>query len=185
MAQLNAFQIITLNGFYKGLNDDIGWHMVGIEENEFSEESIKADHMLLFGRVTYQLMENYWTSEASFKQFPTVAEGMNRSEKLVFTNTLKMANWSNTKLIHEQPENVITQLKTTSQKDMTILGSGKLVTYLTDKNLVDTYQFMINPVALGHGTPIFEGIQKKLDLKLKESKTFKSGTILLTYETRQ
>jgi dihydrofolate reductase len=67
-------------------------------------------------------------------------------------------------------------------KDMTILGSGSILTQLAEAGLIDTYQVMLDPVALGDGTPILQGLKHKLDLQLVQTRTFKSGVILLSYE---
>jgi dihydrofolate reductase len=64
---------------------------------------------------------------------------------------------------------------------MTILGSGSIISLFTDHKLIDTYLLMVDPVALPAGTPIFNGIKEKLDLKLMDVRKFKSGVILLTY----
>ena len=76
----------------------------------------------------------------------------------------------------------IKKLKKVSVKDLAILGSGSLVNQLTNEGLVDEYQLMINPVALGEGTPLFKGITQKLELRLTKSRVFKSGLVLLTYQ---
>ena len=76
----------------------------------------------------------------------------------------------------------IAELKKTSPKNITILGSGKLSTQLAEAGLIDTYQIMIDPVAIGKGTSVFSGIQEHLNLKLSNTRSFKSGTVLLSYE---
>jgi dihydrofolate reductase len=76
----------------------------------------------------------------------------------------------------------VRRLKETSRKDMTVLGSGTIVTQLAAHGLVDEYQIMLDPVALGAGRTIFEGLSQRLKLRLKDSRVFKSGVVLLTYE---
>src|SRR6185369_9047302 len=115
-------------------------------------------------------------------QAPAVAEGMNKAEKIVFSRTLKKAGWENTRIIKGDLAGAVKQLKETPGKDMCVLGSGSIVTQLADAGLIDEYQFMVDPVALGDGTPTFKGLKKKLDLKLTTSRTFKSGVILLSYQ---
>ena len=146
MGKLSVFNFITLNGFYKGTNNDISWHRHGTEENEFASEGLKSDSMLLFGRVTYQMMAGYWPTPMAAQNDPTVAEGMNSSEKIVFTRTLKKAEWNNTRIISD---NVIEEVKKLKKngKDMTILGSGSIVTLFAEHGLIDEYQIMVDPVA--------------------------------------
>jgi len=114
---------------------------------------------------------------------PKVAEGMNKSEKIVISKTLKKADWNNTRIIKDNIVDEIMKLKTSGAKDITILGSGSLVTYLAEHNLIDSYQFMLDPVVIAEGTPIFKGIRKAPELNLVNSQEFKNGVVVLTYES--
>ena len=182
MGKLSVFNFVTLNGYFKGPNEDITWHRHGTEESEFAAEGAKSDSILLFGRKTYEMMAGYWPTPEALKNAPVVAEGMNQSEKIVFSRTLKKVDWNNSKLIKDNIVEVIKKIKQTSRKDMTILGSGSILTQFAEAGLVDDYQFMIDPVVLGDGTAIFKGIPNKMDLKLTNSRTFKSGVVLLCYQ---
>ncbi|MEP7258559.1 MAG: dihydrofolate reductase family protein, partial [Flavitalea sp.] len=112
---------------------------------------------------------------------PVVAKGMNESEKIVFSGTLETVAWENSRLIKDNIAKEIKKLKQLPGKDMAIMGSGTIVTQLAEQGLIDEFQLMIDPVALGEGTPIFSKIKKKLDLTLLSVRTFKSGTILCCY----
>jgi dihydrofolate reductase len=182
MRKLTVFNFITLDGYYKDLQDDISWHRHGGEESEYSEESLEAENILLFGRVTYEMMSGFWPTTEAIKNIPLVAERMNRSEKIVFSNKLKNAEWNNTSILSGDISSQIRALKNTPGKDLTILGSGTIVTQFADAGLIDGYEIMIDPVALGAGIPIFQGLKTKLDLKLVNSRIFGSGVITLSYE---
>jgi len=182
MGKLSVFNFITLNGFYKGTNGDTSWHRHGAEEADYSAEGLRSSNTLLFGRVTYEMMASYWPTPDALKNNPIVAEGMNKADKIVFSRTLKKTTWNNTKLIKDNIIEEIKQLKQTGGKDLTVLGSGSIVTQFAEHNLIDNYQFMIDPVAIGDGTPIFRGIRHNLNLKLTGTRTFKSGVVLLTYQ---
>jgi dihydrofolate reductase len=182
MSKLNVFNFITLNGFYKGLNEDISWSKRdNAEDGEFASGNAMAAGILLFGRVTYQMMAGWWPGEMAKKAMPQVAEGMNRAQKIVFSRTLDKAEWANTTLLKENLVGEVKKLKK-GDKPITILGSGNLTAQLVDAGLVDDFQIMINPIALAKGSPIFTGMRKELQLKLVDSKTFKNGKVLLTYE---
>ena len=127
-------------------------------------------------------MASFWPTPMAAKNMPEVADGMNKSEKIVFSKTLKNATWNNTRIIKNNIVEETKKLKSNSSKNMTILGSGTILTQLAEAGLVDTYMFMLDPLALGDGTPIFKGIGIKLELKLTETRSFKSGRLLLTYE---
>lgn len=182
MGKLSVFNFVTLNGYFKGPNEDISWHRHGAEESEFAAEGAKSDSILLFGRKTYEMMASYWPTPEALKNAPVVAEGMNRSEKIVFSRTLKKVDWNNSKLIKDNIIEEIKKIKQTSRKDMTLLGSGSILTQFAKAGLVDDYQFMIDPVVLGDGTAIFKSITNKMDLKLTNSRVFKNGVVLLCYQ---
>ena len=181
MRKLTMYNFITLNGFYKGLNEDISWHRHGGEEEGFSVDSLQQDNILLFGRVTYQMMASFWPTPMAMESMPDVATGMNNAEKIVFSNSLDNAEWQNTTIINGDIVEEIKKLKQQPGKDMTILGSGSIVTQFAEAGLIDGYEIMIDPVAIGNGTPIFNGISNNLNLMLTNSKVFKSGVILLSY----
>lgn len=182
MAKLSVFNFASLNGYYKGPNGDISWHRHGAEEAEFSAESMQSKNILLFGRVTYDMMVSFWPTPMALEHSPREAKSINDAEKIVFSNTVDKAEWNNTRIINGDIINEVKKLKQTSPHDMTILGSGSIITQLADAGLLDGIQLMIDPVALGAGTPIFGGLSKQTNLKLTDTKTFKSGTVLLSYQ---
>lgn len=173
---------ISLNGYYKGLQDDISWHRHGDEESSFASDSMEGrKSILVFGRRTYEQMAGWWPSPQALESMPQVAAGMNESSKLVFSHTLDRAEWVNTRLVKTDMLEEIRRLKEDPQVVMTILGSGSIVAQLADAGLIDTFQIMLDPVALGAGTPLFDGISKKLDFRLTNSRVFQSGVVLLDY----
>ncbi|MHA4807476.1 dihydrofolate reductase family protein [Flavitalea flava] len=183
MRKLIVYNFVTLNGYFQGPDGDLSWNgHHDAEGNEFAGEMLGFGSTLLFGRVTYEMMAGYWPSPDGKKSAPHVANGMNMAEKIVFSKTMKKASWNNSRVVSDIMEEEIMKLKKAAGKDMTVLGSGSLVSQLTDMGLVDEYQIMVNPVALGEGTPIFKDIRRQLNLKLAGTRTFKSGVILLTYQ---
>lgn len=182
MRKVTVFNFVTLNGYFKGPNGDISWHRHGAEEGEYAAEGLQSGNTLLFGRVTYEMMASYWPTPDAIKNAPIVAEGMNNADKIVFSRTLKKAEWKNTGLVKENIVEEIRKMKQMPGKDMTLLGSGSILTQFAEQGLIDEYQLMLDPVALGDGTPIFKDIKHKLDLKLTGTRTFKSGVVLLCYQ---
>lgn len=185
MRKLGVFNFISLNGFYKGMNEDISWHVHDAEGNKFSEKSVQGGCILLFGRVTYELMANFWPTPMAVQNFPVVAKGMNEAEKIVFSNTLKKVDWNNTTIMKGNIAEEIRKMKQTPGKNMTILGSGSILTLFAEHGLIDEFQFMLDPVVIGKGTPVFHNINQMLNLKLVSTRTFKSGIILLVYEPKK
>lgn len=182
MRKIIAFNFLTINGFYKGVNDDSSWHVHGEEGNKFSENKLHADNILLFGRKTYELMSGFWPTPMAHEIYPLVAKRMNESEKIVLSQTLKTAGWNNTRILSGNTIDQIRQLKSSPGKNIAILGSGSIINQLTDEALIDEYEFLIDPLALGQGTPVFENIKNKLELKLMNCQVFeKSGQVVLKY----
>ncbi len=137
-------------------------------------------------------MYSFWPTPMAHELYPVVADNMNKATKIVCSNTLKKADWKNTSIISARPDDPvgrgniveqIRQLKKAKKKEMTILGSGSLLTQLSDAGLIDQYTIMVDPVAIGKGTSVFSGIQNQLNLKLVSSRVFKKdGILVLTYE---
>lgn len=182
MRKINSFTFITLDGYYKDNDSDISWHNHGAEENKFSEEQLQQGNILLFGRLTYELMYSFWPTQAAKNLYPIVAERMEDAEKMVISNSMQRAAWNNTTVLGGDIIEQIKKLKSTKGKNLTILGSGSIVHLLTDAGLIDEYTIMIDPLALGAGTSLFSGIKNKLTLELADIRTFKnSGIVVLTY----
>lgn len=184
MAKLKSFIFISLNGFYKGANEDIHWHPHDIEEILFSRENLKSDNILLFGRITYEMMKSFWPTAMALKLYPEVANGMNNSKKMVISKTLKTSDWKNTTIIKGDLFTEIRKLKEVSNQGITVLGSGNVLRQLANENLIDEYQIIIAPVFIETGTPILNNLKKQLTLELINSRTFKNGTISLTYKPK-
>jgi dihydrofolate reductase len=182
MRKLSAFIFTTLNGFFEAPKGDISWHKHGKEENSYAVESLKAGNTLLFGRVTYQMMAGYWPTPMALKNDPIVARGINKADKIVFSKTLKKAEWNNTRIISGNIIEEIKKLKKLPGNNMTLMSSGSILTQFAEQGLIDEYQIMVDPVAAGIGTTIFKGIKHKLNLKLITTRTFKSGVVLFCYK---
>ncbi len=182
MRKVFMFNLVTLDGYFEGPNREIDWHNVDAEFNEYSIEMLNSVDTLIFGRVTYELMEDYWPTPAAKKDDPIVAEKMNCLPKIVFSRTLDKVEWNNSRLVKSNIPEEIQKMKKTSGKDMAILGSGSIVSELAPLGLIDEYRIMVNPVVLGGGKSLFEGINERLNLKLLRTRTFKSGNVLLYYQ---
>jgi len=182
MRKLFAFNMVTLDGFFEGSNRDISWHHVDDEFNQFAIEQTRTVGAILFGRVTYELMASYWPTSAAQSNDPVVANLMNTLPKVVFSRTLKKAEWNNTRLIQDNAAQEILKMKQEPGNDLAIFGSANLLSFLMQMNLVDEHRVMVNPVLIGSGTPLFRNIGRKVNLKLVKSRTFQSGNVLLYYQ---
>lgn len=182
MRKLFLFMMVTLDGFFEGPEQDIDWHNVDEEFNEFAIQQLNGVDMLLFGRVTYEGMASFWPTQFAKEHDPIVAGKMNSTPKLVFSKTLDKADWENTRLVKKDIAEEISQLKHQPGKDIAIFGSANLTSSLLQMGLVDELRLMINPVILSSGTSVFKGIHEKLKLKLLRTQPFRSGNVLLCYQ---
>jgi len=182
MRKLTVFNLVTLDGYFAGQGGDISWHNVDEEFQELANAASNSGNTLLFGRVTYELMASFWPTPQAIKNDPIVAAGMNRSEKIVFSRTLDRVDWNNTRLVKTDMVAEVRKLKQGPGKDLTVLGSGSIVAQLAEEGLIDEYQVLLNPVVLGKGRTMFEGIRDTLKLKLAKTRVFGNGNVLLTYE---
>ncbi len=172
----------TLDGFFAGPNGEIDWHHVDEEFNEFAIAQLNSAGGLVFGRVTYQLMAGYWPTDSARRDDPVVAAKMNAIPKIVFSRTLDRAEWTNTRLVKGNIEGEISKLKQQAGKDWLLFGSANLASTLANLGLIDEYRVMVNPVILGNGKPLFQGVKEKLNLKLTDTRTFQNGNVLLCYQ---
>jgi len=182
MRKLFAFNMISLDGFFEGPNQDINWHNVDEEFNEFAIEQTSTIGTLLFGRVTYQLMESYWPTPDALKNDPVIAGLMNSLPKIVFSKTLDEAEWNNTRLVKDNIVEEILKLKQQTGKELAVFGSANLLSTLMQMDLVDEHRIIINPLVLGKGVPLFKKVDEKINLRLLKTRIFKSGNVLLYYE---
>ena len=184
MPRLSVFNNISLDGYFTDSNSDMSWaHQNADEEwNKFTAENAGGGGVLLFGRKTYDLMVSFWPTKQAYEMMPAVAEGMNNLPKVVFSRTMDKATWNNTKLVKGNIAEEVSRMKSEPGDDMVIMGSGSIVTQLTQEKLIDQYQLVVHPLVLGGGRTLFEGVKEKLRLKQSGSRTFKNGNVLLTYE---
>lgn len=184
MRKIFLFMMVSLDGFFEGANHDLSWHHVDEEFNDFAIKQLHEADTLLFGRRTYDMMASFWPSEQAIKTDTTVAGLMNNMNKIVISETLKIADWNNTTLLKDDVDETIKKLKDQTGKDIALLGSNNLMIHLTEMHLIDEYRIMVNPIVIGKGTLLFHGIKEKLNLKLLKTRKFKNGNMLLTYQPK-
>lgn len=182
MRKLFAFNMVSLDSFFEGPNQDISWHNVDDEFNQFAIEQTSTVDTILFGRRTYDGMASYWPTDAAIKDDPIVAGLMNSLPKIVFSRTLQKADWNNTRLIKGNIAEEILKLKGQPGKEIAVFGSADLLSTLIQLDLIDEHRIIVNPVVLGSGTPLFKNMKHRLNLKLMQSRTFDSGNLLLYYQ---
>ena len=183
MRKLIVFNQVSLDGYIADSNGDMSWaHKQDPEWNEFVQENARGGGELLFGRVTYDMMASFWPTPMAAKSTPIVAERMNQLPKVVFSRAMDKASWSNTKLVKDNLPAEVRKMKEASGPGMVIMGSGSIVSQLTQLRLIDEYQIVVNPIILGCGKSMFDGVKDKLPLKLATTRTFGNSNVLLCYQ---
>ncbi|MEI9921342.1 MAG: dihydrofolate reductase family protein [Bacteroidota bacterium] len=180
MRKLIASMNMTLDGF---CNHDA---MIADEEiHEHYNDLLRNAGVLLYGRVTYQLMESFWptvvknpTGNKPMDDFGVLIDNI---QKIVFSRSLKSVEWKNTTLKKEVSKEEILALKQQPGKDI-LVGSPSMIVELANLNLVDEFQLGVNPTILGSGLPLFKNITNRIDLKLIKTKPFKCGAVMFYHE---
>jgi dihydrofolate reductase len=183
MRKIIVFNQVTLDGYFADMNGDMSWaHKQDAEWNAFVADNAKGEATLLFGRITYEMMASFWPTPNAIKSFPIVAERMNSLPKVVFSRTLDKAAWNNTTLVKGDLVAEIRRMKGEPGSDFVIMGSGSIVSQLAQEGLIDEYEIALNPIVLGKGRTMFDGIKEKLNLKLTRTRAFANGNVFLCYE---
>ena len=180
MRKLIAGMNITLDGFCD--------HTAMIADDEIHQhynELLRNADTVIYGRITYQLMESYWptvvknpTGNKPTDEFAVIIDDIS---KIVFSHTLKNVEWKNAKSAKGGIKDEVLELKQQAGKDI-LVGSRSLIVTLINLNLIDQFQLSVQPIILGNGLPLFENINDRINLKLLRTKTFGGGAVILYYE---
>src|SRR5262244_3253602 len=129
MQELIVFNHVSLDGYFVDSNGDMSWAKADHQDAEwdaFVAGNASGGGVLVFGRITYELMASFWPTPLASEMMPVVAESMNRSSKVVFSRTLDKASWNNTKLVNGDPGLEMRKMKQEPGEGMVILGSGSI-----------------------------------------------------------
>ena len=187
MRKLVVFNHVSLDGYFVDRNGDMSWAKADHQDpewNEFVEGNASGGGVLVFGRVTYDLMSSFWPTPVATEMMPKVAERMNNLPKVVFSRTLQKASWNKTQLVSGDMLAEMRSMKKGPGEDMTILGSGSIIAQMAPEGLIDEYQIVVNPIVLGKGRTLFDGVARNLSLKLMTARAFRNGNVLLGYEPK-
>ena len=178
MRKIIVSNLVSLDGFYEGPNQEIDWFLVDEEFFSYARELLRTVDTLLFGAKTYKVMEAYWPSAAPDE----IADKMNNLPKIVFSKTLEKVDWNNSRLIRNNIQEEVAKLKAQPGKDMVIFGSASLASSLLQLGLIDEYRIILQPLLIGKGRRLFDDIESKIRLKLDRTKLLASGVVVLYYQ---
>jgi dihydrofolate reductase len=180
--KLISFMVVTLDGFYAGPDDEFDWPNVDEGFNEFAISQMNDIDTLIFGRMTYQYMAAFWPAPEALESDPVVAERMNSLDKVVFSKTMTSADWQNSTLVTGDAAPAITELKQRPGLDLALFGSPTFTASLLEQGLVDEVRVLVNPILLGAGKSLYQGLTQRVPLSLSSSTVFRSGNVLLCYQ---
>lgn len=179
MRKLIAAINMTLDGFCD--------HTALIADDEIHRhysELLRNGDTILYGRITYQLME-YWPpivkNPTGNKAMDEFAVTIDKIPKIVFSRTLQHVEWKTAKLAKRDLQEEVSALRQEAGKDI-LVGSRSLIVALSNLNLIDEFQLCVQPIIAGKGLSLFENIKDRIDLKLLKTKTFGCGAMMLYYE---
>src|SRR5689334_20266007 len=186
MRKIISFMHISLDGFVAGPKGELNWVKVDEELFDYVGQRISKGDTSMYGRVTYQMMENYWPT-AGQKPDATIHE-INHSKwyndvhKVVLSKTLKEADLTKTTVISDNLASRINAIKQQGDKEILLFGSPTATHALIQQNLIDGYWLFVNPIILGKGKPLFTDIKDKINLSfVPPTKQFSSGITELNY----
>lgn len=175
---------ITLDGYIEGPHQELDWVLADDELHDFYTQMLKNADVILYGRVTYELMANYWPTATTDSSIPEsmarFANTLNPMSKVVFSRTLKNVGW-NTKLVDSLIPEEIIKMKSEDGGDILLGGGASIAQAFIQHKLIDEFQLVVQPVAIGRGKPLFNGIDDVLKMHFTWSQPFHSGAIALCY----
>jgi len=185
MRKIISFMHISLDGFVAGPNGEMNWINVDEEIFDHVGERISETDTALYGRVTYEMMQNYWPTAGdepgASKHDIEHSKWYNKAHKLVLSKTMKDAALTNTTIISDNLSNEINEIKQGAGSEILVFGSPTATHSLIQQNLIDGYWLFVNPIILGQGIPLFTGIKDKIKLKLLTTLPFTCGVTELNY----
>ncbi|MFF3844919.1 dihydrofolate reductase family protein [Streptomyces sp. NPDC002328] len=174
---------VSLDGFIEAPGRDISWHRVDEELHQHFNDFLRDTGAFLSGRVTHQLMVDYWPTADQGPDVSAVeadfAAIWREKRKLVYSRTLERADW-NTTIVRDVVPEEVRALKEEPGGDL-ILGGAHLAAAFLRQGLVDAFRIYVHPVLVGAGTPLFTEAAPA-DLRLVETRTFGNGVVLLHHE---
>lgn len=183
MKKIIATMNMTLDGFCD--------HTAGIVDDEIHQhynELLRTASVLLFGRITYQLMESFWPSvvhnPSGNKPIDEFAVLIENISKIVYSRTLNHVDWKNSILKNDIIKEEVLELEQSrdGESKSILVGSPSLIVAFTQLDVIDEYQLNVQPIVLGRGLPLFKNVTERVNLKLFKTKIFGCGAVTLYYE---
>jgi dihydrofolate reductase len=185
MRKLMVFNFVSLDVYYADNEGSMSWAHEFTGDDEFralaTENARGSDAELLLGRITYDMMAEYWPSEQASAASPVTAEAMNRMKKHVLSRSTLNLSWNNARWMTDDIDAAVLKLKQEPGSDIMIFGSGSIISQIAPHGLISEYQLIVVPLVLGGGRNMFTGLSRPLGLQLTSHRVFGNGVVLLNY----
>jgi len=169
---------VTLDGFIEGPNGEIDWCIMD-EDMDF-DGFLSSIDTIFYGRVSYDSWGNYQPDENANPEEKKLWEAVHSKNKYVFSSQNREDEKAT--FINSDISEKVEEIKKQGGKNIWLYGGASLIKTFINSNLIDVYRISVHPIALGKGKPLFEDLKERLNLKLIQTNTFKSGVVQLIYE---
>jgi dihydrofolate reductase len=194
MRKIVMFNRVTPDGYFANREGTLDWVVPDGEVDKAGAAGIPNTDTVLFGRRTYEQFAAFWPKALEIPETPNPHGGGNQSPetrafaaaltamtKIVYSKTLKRADWKNSRIEREFDPGQIEAMKKQPGKDIIVFGSGSIVSLLARHGLIDEYTFVVNPVLLGGGKTLVSELPRTVPLRLLETKSYPTGNVVLHY----
>jgi dihydrofolate reductase len=182
--RLFVSMMTSLDGLIEGPDRELDWPHQTPEFTRYCDEMLDDVDLMLFGRVSYEMMVQYWPAAEATPANPAdalIAPRMNRCAKIVLSRTLERATWANTRILRDDVTATLAALKRQPGKDIAVFGGAGIISSLTRAGLVDEYRLIVQPVVLGRGRPLFQDLDRRIPMTLARTTTLGPELVMLTY----
>lgn len=201
MRRIVVFDNVTADGYFAASDGALDWVVPDPELNRSNASGLDEPGTILFGRRTYEMFESFWPRAvegdpgarsardphdggALSPEMRAMGVWINEATKIVFSRTRKDVTWRNSSLRRELDPRAVEALKREPGRDIMLFGSGSIVSQLAAHGLVDEYQLVVNPLLLGGGRTLVNGLTWRVPLTLREARAYPSGNVMLRYAPR-
>jgi dihydrofolate reductase len=193
MRKLILSMMVSLDGAIARADGNLDWFVSDVDFEEEMLGLLRNVDGMFFGRLSYQLLAQYWPAAGSSAQqapggFSSMereiefARLMNSIPKTVYSRTLRQADWGPVNVAKEVNAEEVAHLKRSPGKDLVLFAGAQLASSFAKLDLIDEYRLMIHPIVLGNGIALFQGLTQERKLELLRTRIFPSGVVLLHYQ---
>jgi dihydrofolate reductase len=187
MGRLIVSMMTSIDGYIEGPGRELDWTVDSPDFDSYCIDMLDSADTLLFGRVSYQMMVEYWPAAEIKPKSETeraLARKMNELPKVVLSRSLTGPAWNNTRVVGNNVREEVAALKQRAVKDCFVFGGAGIISTLRRLELIDEYRVIVHPVVLGRGTPLFTDVAERFPLRPLRAQPLDSGVVIHYYAAR-